>query len=107
MATVELNDSTIDQYLQDNKLVLVDFWAPWCGPCRVLAPTLEQLANEVGEQAVIAKVNVDINPYSTSKHQIQGIPNLKLFYEGREVEGFVGVQSLERLKSAIMNHSVN
>ncbi|MGZ9583963.1 thioredoxin [Paenibacillus marinisediminis] len=105
MATVELNDSTIEEFLKNNKLVLVDFWAPWCGPCRMIAPTLEQLANEMGDRAVIAKVNVDSSPFAAIKYQIQGIPNLKLFYEGREVEGFVGVQSLERLKSAIMKHS--
>lgn len=105
MATVELNDSTIEAYLESQPLVLVDFWAPWCGPCRMMGPVLDQLAEEVGERAVIAKVNVDINPYSAIKYHIQGIPNLKLFAHGREVEGFVGVQSLDRLKSAIMSHA--
>lgn len=104
MATVDLRDESIEAFLADNKLVLVDFWAPWCGPCRMLAPTLDQLAEEVGDKAVIAKVNVDISPFSAIKYHIQGIPNLKLFHNGQEVEGFVGVQSLDRLKSTIQSY---
>ncbi|MCE5169522.1 thioredoxin [Paenibacillus profundus] len=104
MTTVELTDSTIEAFIQDNKLVLVDFWAPWCGPCRMIAPTLDRLAEEMGDRAIIAKVNVDSNPYAAIKYQVQGIPNLKLFYEGKEVEGFVGVQPLETLQRAVMNY---
>ncbi|MBN3527592.1 thioredoxin [Paenibacillus apiarius] len=105
MTTVELTDSTIEAFIQDKKLVLIDFWAPWCGPCRMLAPTLDRLAEELGDRAIIAKVNVDSNPYAAIKYQVQGIPNLKLFYEGKEVEGFVGVQPLETLKSAVMAYT--
>ncbi|MCY9517080.1 thioredoxin [Paenibacillus apiarius] len=105
MTTVELTDSTIEAFIQDKKLVLIDFWAPWCGPCRMLAPTLDRLAEELGDRAIIAKVNVDSNPYAAIKYQVQGIPNLKLFYEGKEVGGFVGGQPLETLKSAVMTYA--
>lgn len=70
----------------------------------MMSPILDQLAKEVGDRAVIAKVNVDISPYATIKYHIQGIPNLKLFAYGQEVAGFVGVQPLEKLKDTIMAH---
>ncbi len=85
-------------------MVLVDFWAPWCGPCRMIAPTLDQLAGELGSQVLIAKLNVDENSLGAMKHQIQGIPTLKLFHHGKVVETFVGVQPLSNLKTAIMRY---
>lgn len=105
MAIVHATDQTLDEWISKNKIVLVDFWAPWCGPCRMIAPILDDLAREVGEKAVIAKVNVDQNPVSAIKHQIQGIPTLRLFVDGREAANFVGVQPLEKLKEAIMQYA--
>lgn len=101
MSTVEVTDSSLEQVIQNNKLVLVDFWAPWCGPCRIIGPILEQLADELGSEVLVAKLNVDDNQLSAAKYRIQGIPTLKLFHDGKEIQTFVGVQPLQTLKSAI------
>lgn len=77
MKTKQVNDLTLNEVLRNNKLVLVDFWAPWCGPCRMIAPVLEKLSVEVGEKAVIAKLNVDESPISASQYGIQSIPTMK------------------------------
>jgi thioredoxin 1 len=105
MATMKITDNTMEQVIRSNSIVLVDFWAPWCGPCRMIAPVLDQLAGELGEKAVIAKLNVDENPMGAAKYRIQGIPTLKLFHNGREVETFVGVQPIQKLRAAIMQHA--
>jgi thioredoxin 1 len=103
-STLKVTDDSLEQVVRGNPFVLVDFWAPWCGPCRMIAPILDQLANEMGDKVVIAKLNVDENPFASVKYRIQGIPTLKLFKNGQEVETFVGVQPLQRLKSAILQH---
>ncbi len=105
MKTVQVTDNSLDTMIKSNKIVLVDFWAPWCGPCRMIAPVLEQLAAELGQQAVIAKLNVDENPFSSVKYQIQGIPTMKLFVNGQVAQTIVGVQPLQRLKSAILQYA--
>mgnify|MGYP001066241995 FL=1 len=105
MATVKATDHTLDRIVKDNKVVLVDFWAPWCGPCRMIAPVLDQLAEEVGDEAVIAKLNVDENPLSAIKYQIRGIPTLKLFVNGTETATWVGFQPLSTLKKYVMHYA--
>jgi len=105
MATITATDSTLDQIIRNNRVVLVDFWAPWCGPCRMMAPILDQLAQEVGNEAVIAKINVDENPFASVRHQIRGIPTMKLFVGGIEIATFVGVQPLDKLKASIMKYA--
>ena len=105
MAAMKITDGNMDQVIQNNKLVLIDFWAPWCGPCRVIAPILEKLAEKVGNKAIIAKLNVDENPVATAKYSIQGIPTLKLLHKGNVVETFVGVQPLERYAAAIKKYA--
>lgn len=105
MKTVQVTDETMDKVVRSNKIVLVDFWAPWCGPCRIIAPVLEQLAAEVEKNAVIAKLNVDENPLMASRNQIQGIPTMKLFVNGQVAKTFVGLRRLEELKAAILQYA--
>ena len=88
----EVSDSAWDaEVLQSDQPVLVDFWAPWCGPCRMLAPTVEQVAEQYQGKAKVFKMNVDDNLESPAKYGIRGIPTLILFNKGAEVERRVGI----------------
>lgn len=79
-----------EEVLNADKLVLVDFWAPWCGPCRMVGPILEQLASEYQELAKVVKVNVDENGALASKYGVMSIPTIIFFKDGQEVERLVG-----------------
>lgn len=82
-----------------DKPVLVDFWAVWCGPCRIQDPILEELDKELGDKAVIAKHNVDEQPQVAQNFGIMSIPTLMLFHKGKVVQQWIGVQSKETLKA--------
>jgi len=88
-AIVEASDATFDKVTTENEWVLVDFWAPWCGPCKMIAPVLEQIAGE-RDTLTIAKVNVDNNPNSPGKFGVRGIPTLVLFHNGNAVDQATG-----------------
>lgn len=100
MKPVELNDSTFKETIASG-VTLVDFWAPWCGPCQMQIPILGKVAEAVGSRATIAKVNVDDTPVAASQYGVRGIPTLVLFKDGKEVNRFVGVQRENALLSAI------
>jgi thioredoxin 1 len=89
--TVTLNDDNFENEVLGSEIpVLVDFWAEWCGPCRALAPVIEEIAEEYGDKLKVGKVNVDENPGSPSAFEIRSIPTLILFKDGAVVEKFVG-----------------
>ena len=99
------SDGTWDQeVLHSDKPVLVDFWAEWCQPCRVLAPTIEALAEEYGDKVKVGKLNVDENSGVSSKYHIRGIPTVLLFKDGEVKEQIVGLTSKENLSKLIDKH---
>ncbi len=99
---IDLNDEDFDELLKtSDKPVMVDFWAPWCGPCKAIGPTVEALSAEYGDKMSFAKVNVDDNPISPSKHNVQAIPTLIFFKDGKVVEQITGMVAKEKLEEAI------
>jgi thioredoxin 1 len=100
---VVLTDAIFEETIAQG-VVLVDFWAVWCPPCRIQNPIIEQVANEIGDVAKIAKLDVDHNPQSAGTHRVQNIPTLIIFKDGKPVQRFVGVQQKETLMAAIQSH---
>ena len=98
----EVSDVTFDQeVLKAAVPVLIDFWAPWCGPCKAIAPVVEELAGEYNGRVKIVKMNVDDNPQTPSKYGVRGIPNLILFRGGSVAEQIVGAVPKAHLVRAI------
>ena len=101
-AAVEFSDNTWDaEVLQSDKPVLVDFWAPWCAPCRMLAPTIEKLATEYAGKVKVGKLNTDDNRDAASNFRVSSIPTVIFFKGGKEVGRLVGVNPEARFKSEI------
>lgn len=97
-----VNDSNFDQeVVNSSKPVLVDFWAEWCMPCKMLSPVIEEVAKSLDGQVEIVKVNIDENPMSASQLGITSIPTLVLFNEGKAVGKIVGFQPKEQIESSI------
>ncbi len=97
MSVVNVSDQSFKETVNQDGLVLVDFWAPWCGPCKIIGPILEELDSKSGLDLTIAKVNVDDNPETASQYGVMSIPTLKLFKNGVEVSTSVGLKRLEEL----------
>ena len=105
MAVGKVSDSTFDQeVLKASGPVVVDFWAEWCGPCRRLAPTIDELASDYDGRVVIGKLNVDENPAIQSRFSIMGIPTVLIFKGGEIVEQIVGLADKTALKKLIDKH---
>lgn len=100
MSVKQISDATFNNEIEAG-IVLVDFWAPWCGPCKIIAPILDELSAEIGDAAKIVKINVDDNPESASKYNVMSIPTLLVFKDGQLVDQLVGVQPKEKLKAVI------
>lgn len=101
-AVAEVDDTNFDaEVLQSSEPVLVDFWAPWCGPCRQIAPLVEQLAGENAGSAKVFKLNVDDAPRAAHNYGVNSIPTLMVFKNGEVIDRFVGVQPKTRLQDAI------
>ena len=101
---LELNDATFQQAVASSSILLVDFWAPWCGPCRMIAPVIEEIAKELAGKVTVAKVNVDEAPGISGTHKITAIPTLMIFKNGVVAERMTGLSSkaslMEKLQVA-------
>ena len=103
--TLEFTDSNFQtDVLESSELVLVDFWAPWCGPCRALTPTIEELAQDYAGRARIGKVNTDENPQTATQYSISSIPTVMLVKNGEVVDRFMGVVPKDKIVAAIDAH---
>jgi thioredoxin 1 len=102
---LEFKDATFDEdVLQSETPVLVDFWAPWCGPCRMLAPTVDAISEEYDGRVKVGKVNTDENPGIATQHQINSIPTLMIFKGGEIVERLVGAIPKEKITEKLDAH---
>lgn len=100
--TKEITDQNFDvEVIKSAQPVLVDFWAPWCGPCRQIAPLLDEIASENLGSAIVGKVNIDDNPDAAQTYGVSSIPTLLVFKGGQVVNRFVGVQGKARIQAAI------
>jgi thioredoxin 1 len=105
MAVKPVTDASFDQdVLKSDKPVLVDYWAEWCGPCKMVAPILDEVAADYEGRVEVVKLNVDENRETAARHGIRGIPTLKLFKNGQEVETKVGALSKSQLTLFLDNH---
>ena len=100
MATVTVSDQSFaTDVLGSDKPVLVDFWAEWCGPCRMIGPALEQISDELGDRVTVAKLNIDDNPDAPTKFGVRGIPTMILFKNGQPAATKVGAEPKTALKA--------
>ena len=99
-----LTDANFEETTKKNPLILIDFWAGWCGPCRALAPTIEELAKDLAGKVLIAKLDVDANPQTAEKFQVYSIPTVILLKDSCEVDRIVGLCPRKQYDSALQKH---
>jgi len=105
MAIINVSDDSFDQdVLKASGAVLVDFWAPWCGPCKQIAPLLEEVAADMGDKLTIAKIDIDDNPNTPGKYGVRGIPTLTMFKDGNVQGTKVGAVTKAKLVDFINEH---
>ncbi|MBI2448173.1 thioredoxin [Candidatus Microgenomates bacterium] len=101
-----LDDYSFDkEILSSGKVALIDFWAPWCGPCKILGPVIEEIAKDMEDKIIVGKVNVDENPIVAGRYKIMSIPAMLIFKEGKIVDNIIGAQPkdniVKRIESAL------
>ena len=101
--TLEITNANFEEIIRSDKPTLIDFWAPWCGPCRALGPTIEKLANDLGERAQIAKVNIDEHPQLAAQYGVASIPTVIIFKDGHPTDQFVGIRPYSDYFHALEN----
>lgn len=101
----QINDSIFEQeVLSSDKPTIVDFWASWCGPCKMLSPVIDELSEELGEKVKFVKVNVDDNPLSSTQYRVASIPTVMIFKDGKVVDTLVGFRPKQSMKTSIEKH---
>ncbi len=101
---VHITDANFNEMINNNSLALIDFWAPWCGPCIVLAPTIEELAKEYAGKVFVGKLNVDENPRTAERFQIFSIPTLVIMKNGQEVDRIIGLVPKNHIEAILKKH---
>lgn len=100
----EVTDATFDGHVKNQKLLLVDFWAPWCGPCRRLEPVLQELSVELDGKVSFAKLNTDENVNTAARFGIMSIPTLLVFKDGQRVDALIGAHPKENILASLRRH---
>jgi len=98
---LHITDADIDEHIKKYQTVVIDCWAPWCGPCRMIGPIIEELAKEMQGKIVFGRLNVDENPATSTKHQIMSIPTLLVFKGGNLVDRLIGAVPKDTLKAKL------
>jgi thioredoxin 1 len=105
MSVISISDTVFQHEVLDSKVpVLVDFWAAWCGPCRMVSPVLDEIATTLSEKVKVAKINVDENPETPTIYQVRSIPTLILFKNGQPVDTIVGAHPKSKLTDWLNEH---